>query len=85
MELLIQESKTSSASDTGTDLRDEQAVTEQCLRICQDARSYIDSLADQEESLKDQSLSESIANSKGPFEAQLLIRQTLNKSRDNLA
>ncbi|EXL40792.1 hypothetical protein FOCG_16736 [Fusarium oxysporum f. sp. radicis-lycopersici 26381] len=85
MELLVQESKTSSASDTGTDLRDERAVTEQCLRICQDARSYIDSLADREESLKDQSLSESVADSEGPFEAQLLIRRTLNESRDNLA
>lgn len=85
MELLVQESKTTSASDTGTDLRDERAVTEQCLRICQDARSYIDSLADREESLKDQPLSESVADSEGPFEAQLLIRRTLNESRDNLA
>ncbi|RBA11823.1 hypothetical protein FPRO05_14211 [Fusarium proliferatum] len=85
MELLVQESKTTSASDTGTDLRDERAVTEQCLRICQDARSYIDSLADREESLKDQPLSESVSDNGGPFEAQLLIRRTLNESRDNLA
>ncbi|KAF5701558.1 hypothetical protein FMUND_13836 [Fusarium mundagurra] len=85
MELLVQESKSISASNTGTDLRDERAVTEQCLRICQDARSYIDSLADREESLKDQPLSESVADSEAPFEAQLLIRRTLNESRDNLA
>ncbi|KAF5235105.1 hypothetical protein FANTH_11826 [Fusarium anthophilum] len=85
MELLVQESKTTSASDTGTDLRDERAVTEQCLRICQDARSYIDSLADREEPLKDQPLSESVSDNGGPFEAQLLIRRTLNESRDNLA
>ncbi|CVL00283.1 uncharacterized protein FMAN_09787 [Fusarium mangiferae] len=85
MELLVQESKSISASNTGTDLRDERAVTEQCLRICQDARSYIDSLVDREESLKDQPLSESVADSEAPFEAQLLIRRTLNESRDNLA
>ncbi|KAG4255573.1 hypothetical protein BFJ72_g14907 [Fusarium proliferatum] len=85
MELLVRESKSISASNTGTDLRDERAVTEQCLRICQDARSYIDSLADREESLKDQPLSESVADSEGLFEAQLLIRRTLNESRDNLA
>ncbi|PNP75823.1 hypothetical protein FNYG_10901 [Fusarium nygamai] len=87
MELLVRESKSISASNTGTDLRDERAVTEQCLRICQDARSYIDSLADREESLKDQPLSESesVADGEGLFEAQLLIRRTLNESRDNLA
>ncbi|KAF5620086.1 hypothetical protein F52700_11406 [Fusarium sp. NRRL 52700] len=85
MELLVQESKSISASNTGTDLKDERAVTEQCLRICQDARSYIDSLADREESLKDQPLSESVADSEAPFEAQLLLRRTLNESRDNLA
>ncbi|KAF4441069.1 hypothetical protein F53441_12140 [Fusarium austroafricanum] len=62
--ILVRESKSTSASDTSTDLRDERVVTEQCLRICQDASSYIESLA---------------------FEAQLLIRRTLNQSRDNLA
>ncbi|KAF5542797.1 hypothetical protein FMEXI_7319 [Fusarium mexicanum] len=85
MELLVRESISISASNTGTDLRDERAVTEQCLRICQDARSFIDSLADREEALRDQPLSESVADSEAPFEAQLLIRRTLNESRDNLA
>ncbi|KAF4948985.1 hypothetical protein FGADI_9270 [Fusarium gaditjirri] len=85
MELLVRESKTISTSNTGTDLRDERAVTEQCLRICQDARSYIDSLADREESLKDQPLSESVTDSEGLFEAQLLLRRTLYESRDNIA
>ncbi|KAF5530190.1 hypothetical protein FMEXI_13700 [Fusarium mexicanum] len=85
MELLVRESISISASNTGTDLRDERAVTEQCLRICQDARSFIDSLADREEALRDQPLSESVSDSEAPFEAQLLIRRTLNESRDNLA
>ncbi|EXA30552.1 hypothetical protein FOVG_18081 [Fusarium oxysporum f. sp. pisi HDV247] len=85
MELLVQESKSTNASDTSTDLRDERVVTEQCLRICQDASSYIESLAEREESLKDQLSSAPNAESQGPFEAQLLIRRTLNESRDSLA
>ncbi|KAH7242645.1 hypothetical protein BKA59DRAFT_422821 [Fusarium tricinctum] len=85
MELLIQESNSTSASDTSIDLKDERAVTEQCIRICQDASSYIESLAEREESLKDQLPSASVTDNQGPFEAQLLIRRTLNESRDNLA
>ncbi|KAI6753984.1 hypothetical protein HG530_013160 [Fusarium avenaceum] len=85
MELLIQESNSTRASDTSIDLKDERVVTEQCIRICQDASSYIESLAEQEESLKDQLPSASVTDSQAPFEAQLLIRRTLNESRDNLA
>jgi hypothetical protein len=32
-------------SDGSTDLKDERAITEQCLRICEDARIYIESLS----------------------------------------
>src|SRR5688572_894081 len=39
------------ASDTSVDLKDERAVTKQCLRICEDAKSYIESLIDREPSL----------------------------------
>ncbi|KIL83752.1 hypothetical protein FAVG1_13028 [Fusarium avenaceum] len=85
MELLIQESNSTRASDTSIDLKDERVVTEQCIRICQDASSYIESLAEREESLKDQLPSASVTDSQAPFEAQLLIRRTLNESRDNLA
>ncbi|KAK7592171.1 hypothetical protein V3481_006796 [Fusarium oxysporum f. sp. vasinfectum] len=63
MGLLVRESKSTSASDTSIDLRGERVVTEQCLRICQDASSYIESLADREESLKDQLFSASVADS----------------------
>ncbi|KAF4445772.1 hypothetical protein F53441_10521 [Fusarium austroafricanum] len=85
MALLVRESKSTDASDTGIDLRDERAVTEQCLRICQDASSYIESLAEREEFLKDELFSPSATTSQSPFEAQLLIRKTLNESRDNIA
>jgi hypothetical protein len=39
------------ASGASIDLEDEREVTEQCLRICQDASSYIKSLSDRESSL----------------------------------
>lgn len=84
--LFVAESRESaSASDTNVDLRDERAVTEQCLRICQDARSYIESLADQEESLKHQSLPVSVNDGQSPFEAQLLARKALGENRDILS
>ncbi|KAH7019640.1 hypothetical protein EDB80DRAFT_632766 [Ilyonectria destructans] len=84
--LFVTESRESaSASDTNVDLRDEKAVTEQCLRICQDARSYIESLADQEESLKDQSPPAPVDNGQSPFEAQLLARRALGENRDILS
>ncbi|KAF4957167.1 hypothetical protein FSARC_11376 [Fusarium sarcochroum] len=85
MDLIIQGSRSASASDKSVDLEDERAVTEQCLRICQDASSYIGSLADQEEFLKDQLVSAPVAGSQEPFEAQLLTRRALNESRDNIA
>ncbi|KAH7175929.1 hypothetical protein EDB81DRAFT_850014 [Dactylonectria macrodidyma] len=85
MGLLLKENESTSASDTSVDLKDEMAVTEQCLRICEDARSYIESLVDQEESLTDQPLSASAGDSQSPFEAQLLVRRTMNEARDNIA
>ncbi|KAM5363807.1 hypothetical protein ACJZ2D_011841 [Fusarium nematophilum] len=42
---ITESSGSASTSDTSIDLIDERAVTEQCLRICQDASSYIESLA----------------------------------------
>ncbi|KAM5372130.1 hypothetical protein ACJZ2D_007663 [Fusarium nematophilum] len=80
-----QSRESTSASETSVDLTDERAVTEQCLRICQDAKAYIESLADQEESLKDQPLPVSADNSQSPFEAQLLARRALGETRDNLS
>ena len=58
-------------------------MTEQCLRICEDARSYIDSLSNQESPLL-QDASQSA--SKGTtFEAQLKTRQALEGNRDKFA
>ena len=44
--------------DTGIDLKDETAVTEQCLHICTNARSDIESLSNRESSLLQEDLPE---------------------------
>ncbi|KAH7142705.1 hypothetical protein B0J13DRAFT_596078 [Dactylonectria estremocensis] len=74
-----------SASATSIDLEDERVVTEQCLRICEDARSYIESLTNREESLKHPPLPMSVDNSQKQFEAQLLARKALDDNRDSLS
>ena len=76
----------SSTSDVSIDLKDERAVTQQCLLICEDARSYIESLSNRESTL----LQEAPQNAtddyiQSRFEAQLLTRQALDKNRDSLA
>jgi len=65
------------------DLKDERAVTKQCLRICEDARSFIESLSQRESSL----LPEAPQNATEAkfFEAQLRTRQTLDDNRDAFA
>ena len=69
---------------TSVNLQDERDVTTQCLRVCEDAMSYIDSLRDQSPSLGDVS-PEAAPFVYSQFEAQLLTRQTLNESRTRLA
>jgi hypothetical protein len=76
-------SDNATASSTRINLEDEREVTRQCLRICEDARSYIDSLSDRESSvLEDASQNASEADT---FEAQLRTRQALNDNRDSFA
>ncbi|KAL2862590.1 uncharacterized protein BJX67DRAFT_366106 [Aspergillus lucknowensis] len=69
-------------SDGNTDLKDERAITEQCLRICEDARSYIESLTKRQTVLHQDStknLSEEVGQQQ--FEAQNLTRQALNENQ----
>ena len=68
------------------DLKDEKEVTKQCLRICEDARSYIESLIHQESSLLQeapQNAAEDVFQKS--FEAQLLTRQALAKNQESFA
>lgn len=72
------------APDTSIDLRDERAVTHQCLRVCKDASSYIESLASRESILlQDASQIDAEDDSSANFEAQVLMRQALNASQAN--
>lgn len=65
------------------DLEDEREVTQQCLRICEDARSYIESLSDRESSLLPETPQDVVEEKS--FEAQLRTRQTLDENRDSFA
>ncbi|KAI5457661.1 hypothetical protein BGZ63DRAFT_393433 [Mariannaea sp. PMI_226] len=73
-------------SNFNIDLEDEKAITEQCLRICEDAKAHIDSLNNREPSLQYGTSSSSTASeTRRQFEAQLLTRQVLNDNRDSFA
>lgn len=71
-----------SASDVSIDLEDEREVTKQCLRICEDAKSFIESLT-QRESAVLQEVPRNVTSDdvEKRFEAQLLTRQTLDENR----
>ncbi|GKT87530.1 hypothetical protein Ct61P_05380 [Colletotrichum tofieldiae] len=83
--LATKNTEETSAYDTTVDLKDERAVTEQCLRVCEDARSYLESLTDQERVLKQQSSPIAAADGQDQFEAESLMRKTLDENRDNLS
>ncbi|PGG96336.1 hypothetical protein GX51_07866 [Blastomyces parvus] len=71
-------------SDIAIDLKDEREVTKQCFRVCDDARSYIESLANRESSLLQEVPQNTSDNDiHNYFEAQLLTRRALNDNRDS--
>ena len=76
--------ETPGTSDTSIDLKDERAVTKQCLRICENAKSYIESLIDREPSLQHETPTK-FTDNRNQFEAQLLTRQALDENRDSFA
>ena len=71
------------ASSIRINLEDEREVTKQCLRICEDARYYINSLSDRESSLLEDASQN--ASEGRTFEAQLRTRQALDENRDSFA
>ena len=71
--------------ETSIDLQDERDVTRQCLRICEDARSYLDSLQGRQPELLQGPTSSTANISRERFNAELITRQTLDESRDRLA
>ncbi|KAL4862359.1 hypothetical protein BDV12DRAFT_178898 [Aspergillus spectabilis] len=69
--------------DGDIDLKDERAVTKQCLRICEDARSYIESLANRESVLRQDS-SQNVTDESAVqerFNVQRLTRQALDENQ----
>ena len=71
------------ASGVSINLEDEREVTKQCLRVCEDAKSYIESLADRESSLLPETPQNTVEENS--FEAQLRTRQALDEHRDSFA
>jgi STAND-like protein len=70
-------------SGVSIDLEDEREVTKQCLRICEDAKSYIESLSIRESSLLPEAPQNAVEENS--FEAQFRTRQTLNENRESFA
>lgn len=79
----VEESLSTDSTSAGTsvDLQDEREVTRQCLRICQDAQSYLKSLQDGQAFLSREATSGRANTIQSEFDAELLTTQTLNESR----
>lgn len=67
--------------DSGIDLQDEREVTKQCLRICQDAQSYLESLQDRPPFSRREAAPKPAGTVKSQFDAELLTSEALNDSR----
>lgn len=73
-------------SDIKIDLNNEREVTKQCLHICEDARTYIESLTNRESSLlQEAARNDAEGDARNCFEAQALTRQALDENRDSFA
>lgn len=68
---------------TSVNLQDEREVTKQCLRICEDAKLYIESLQARPQNVGEVS-HEATPFVYNQFEAQLLTRQALSENRTRL-
>lgn len=65
------------------DLKDEREVTEQCLRVCEDAKAYLQSVSDRASPLLHDTAK--IAVQAHSYEAQLRTNHALETSRDSFA
>ncbi|KAJ5982788.1 hypothetical protein N7451_012888 [Penicillium sp. IBT 35674x] len=68
-------------SSLGLNLKDEKDITEQCIRICEDASHCLASLANQESYLFQGP--QNAGNNNRPFEAQNLTQQVLDENQEN--
>ena len=72
------------SEESSVDLQDEKAVTMQCLRICERASSFIQSLQDENPALQREAPQQSDTYLLQQFESQLLTQKTLDQNRENL-
>ena len=73
--LVLLNTETTNTSDASKDPKDQQTVTQECLRICEDVETYIESLTDREPSLRHET----------PLEyptAQILTRSALEENQE---
>jgi hypothetical protein len=73
------------ASNTSTDLKDERAVTKQCIRVCEDAKSYMDALISRESSMLPQLSSNDAEHVQASFEAQYETRRIFDENQNRFA
>ena len=75
----------STSAEATIDLQDEREMTRQCLRICQDAQSYLKSLQDGQASQRAETTSSSSLTSnvqvQSLFDAEVMTIQAINESR----
>jgi len=74
-----------SGVETTIDLQDEMEVTKECLRVCEDARSHLEVLQNEESSLLEGSSQIISDTSRTQFEAQTTTYQVLSEARDRFA
>ncbi|EEY17466.1 conserved hypothetical protein [Verticillium alfalfae VaMs.102] len=68
------------------DLEDERAVTSHCIRICEDAQSYLDSLIEQERQAQVQTPPPDLAATESPYlEVRRETHKILGENRDSIA
>ena len=79
----IEESLRTDSTSAGpsVDLENERDVTRQCLRICEDAQSYLKSLQDDQVFLGREATSGPAGTVQSQFDAELMTTQTLNETR----
>ncbi|KAI5364396.1 hypothetical protein J4E82_011489 [Alternaria postmessia] len=80
----LQRYPNSNMSTTKANLGDEKEVTQTCLRICEDAKEFLESLNRKSTVLQDGQNATGTGEQQS-FEAQVLTRQALDKNRDSFA
>lgn len=72
-------------SITSTDLNDERAVTKQCIRVCEDAKSYMDALLSRESAMLPQLSDDGADHAQASFEAQHETRRVFDENQNRFS